>query len=95
MGFFGSYYELYEVMFDASLPLADRLECIRSIYFVYAGGLAERAAVLELTGFFMLWDLILHGLWIPSRPSFRGLIEAIHQSWIPNRASCSTRCLRR
>jgi hypothetical protein len=71
-GFFGSYYELYESLFDASLPLADRVACIRSIYFIYAGGLAERAAELELTGFFMLWDLVLHGFWNSSRPVIPG-----------------------
>ncbi len=70
--FFGSYYELYQFLFYASLPLADRLDCIRSIYFVYAGGLAERAAELELTGFFMLWDLVLHGFWNSSRPVIPG-----------------------
>jgi hypothetical protein len=71
-GFFGSYYELYELLFDASLPLADRLDCIRSIYFVYAGGLAEHAAQLELTGFYMLWDLVLDGFWNSSRPVIPG-----------------------
>lgn len=77
--FFGSYYELYEVMFDASLPLADRLECIRSIYFVYAGGLAERAAVLELTGFFMLWDLVLHGFWDSAQPRIPGTFPGTYR----------------
>jgi hypothetical protein len=70
--FFGEYYRLYRSLFDTTFPLADRLECIRSIYFVYAGGLAQRAAVLELTGFFMLWDLALHGFWNSSRPVIPG-----------------------
>jgi hypothetical protein len=63
---------LYESLFDASLPLADRVACIRSIYFIHAGGLAERAAELELTGFFMLWDLVLHGFWNSSRSVIPG-----------------------
>jgi hypothetical protein len=70
--FFGSRCELYESLFDASLPLADHLASIRSIYFVYAGGPAERTTKLELAGFFMLGDLVLHGFWNSSRPVIPG-----------------------
>jgi hypothetical protein len=74
------------------LPLADRLECIRSIYFVYAGGLGKRAAVLELTGFFMLWDLVLHGFWNSSRPMIPGTFPGTYRG-DPSKLDAESRLL--
>lgn len=65
---------LYEFLFDTSVPLANRLECVRSMYYVFSDFVA--AADLkpdpELSGFFMWWDFVLHGFWSPPRPFIAG-----------------------
>ncbi len=70
----GANLRLYEFLFDASIPLANRLECVRSMYHVYSDSVA--ASVVEpdpkLSGFFMWWDFVLHGFWTPPRPSVPG-----------------------
>jgi hypothetical protein len=70
-GMLGANLRLYEFLFDASIPLVNRLECVRSMYHVYSDFVA--AAVVQpdpkLSGFFMWWDSVLHGFWTPPRPS--------------------------
>ena len=65
---------LYEFVFDDSVPLPDRLECIRSMYYVYSDFVAKLEANPDpkLSGFFMWWDLLLTGFWTPPRPFVAG-----------------------
>jgi len=73
-GILGANLRLYEFVFDASVPLPDRLECIRSMYYVYSDFVAKSEAKPDpaLSGFFMWWDLVLHGFWTPPRPLVAG-----------------------
>jgi hypothetical protein len=74
-GILGENLRLYEFLFvDASVPLRNRLECIRSMYCVYSDFVAKSEANLnpDLSGFFMWWDLVLHGFWTPPRPFIAG-----------------------
>ena len=65
---------LYEYVFDNSVPLPDRLECIRSMYYVFSDFVAksEGEPDSDLTGFWMWWDLLLDGFWTPPKPFFPG-----------------------
>lgn len=69
-GILGANLRLYEFLFDASVPLPNRLECIRSMYHVYSDFVAKLEADPDpnLGGFWMWWDFILHGFWTPPRP---------------------------
>lgn len=69
-GILGEKLRLYEFVFDDSVPLPDRLECIRSMYYAYSDFAAKLEGKLDpsLSGFFMWWDLVLHGFWAPSKP---------------------------
>jgi hypothetical protein len=74
-GMWGANLRLYEFLFDPSVPLASRLSCIRSMYHVYADYVSklEREPDPEIeSGFYMWWDLILHGFWNSSRPVIAG-----------------------
>jgi hypothetical protein len=73
-GILGANLRLYEYFFDASIPLPDRLECIRSMYHVYSDFVAKSEIVPDpnLSGFWMWWDLILHGFWTPPKPFIPG-----------------------
>jgi hypothetical protein len=73
-GILGANLRLYEFLFDASVPLPDRLECIRSMYHVYSDFVAKLQTDLppDLSGFFMWWDLTLHGFWTSPRPFIAG-----------------------
>jgi hypothetical protein len=73
-GILGANLRLYEFLFDASVPLPDRLECIRSMYYVYSDFVAqlETEPDPDLSGFLMWWDLVLHGFWTPPKPYVAG-----------------------
>lgn len=73
-GILGENLRLYEFLFDTSVPLPNRLECIRSMYCVYADFVAksEEEPDPDLGGFWMWWDLVLHGFWSPPRPFAAG-----------------------
>jgi hypothetical protein len=64
-GVLGENLRLYEFLFDPSIPLPSRLGCVRSMYSVYSGFVAKMKTAPDpnLSGFFMWWDLILHGFW--------------------------------
>ncbi len=70
-GMWGANLRLYEFLFDSSVPLAARLSCIRSMYHVYSDYVSkletEPDPDSDLSGFYMWWDLILHGFWDSSR----------------------------
>jgi hypothetical protein len=73
-GMLASRHSLHEFLFDASVPLPNRLGCIRSIYSVYSDfvGLLEVDPDPHLSGLWMLWDLVLHGFWMPPKPFVPG-----------------------
>jgi hypothetical protein len=73
-GILGANLRLYEFFFDSSVPLADRVACIRSMYHVYSDFVSKLETELapDLSGFFMWWDLILHGFWDSTRPCVAG-----------------------
>jgi hypothetical protein len=70
----GAHLRLYEFLFDSSVPLPMRLECIRSMYHVYSDFVAKLETDLppDLSGFWMWWDLVLHGFWTPPKPFVAG-----------------------
>jgi hypothetical protein len=65
LGILGANLRLHEFIFDTSVPLRNRLACIRSMYCVYSDFVSHLQTELssELSGFFMWWDLILHDFW--------------------------------
>jgi hypothetical protein len=73
-GMLGANLRLYEFIFDASVPLENRLACIRSMYHVYSGFVSHLKTELgpDLSGFFMWWDLVLHGFWTSDKPYLSG-----------------------
>jgi hypothetical protein len=73
-GILGARLRLYEFLFDSSVPLPNRVECIRSMYWVYSDFVAKSEADPDpdLSGFWMWWDLVLDGFWIPPRPFVAG-----------------------
>lgn len=73
-GMLGANLRLYEFVFDASIPLPARLECIRSMYRIFADFVAKSEASPreELSSFWMWWDLVLHGFWTHERPVVPG-----------------------
>jgi hypothetical protein len=69
-GILGENLRLYEFLFDVSVPLPIRLECIRSMYWVFSDFVAKMKGAPDpgAGGFFMWWDLILHGFWAAPKP---------------------------
>jgi hypothetical protein len=62
-GILGENLRMYELLWDSSVPLPKRVQCIRSMYCVYSDFVAlSKVEVLE-NCFDMWWDLILHGFW--------------------------------
>ena len=84
-GILGGRLRLHEFLFDATIPLPERLECIRSMYHVYSDFVAklETDPGPELSGFEMWWDLVLGGFWIPPKPfvpgTYRGDVSKLDQ----------------
>jgi hypothetical protein len=74
-GMWGANLRLYEFLFAPSVPLESRLNCIRSMYYVYSDYVSQlkREPDPEVeSGIYMWWDLILHGFWDLSRPVVPG-----------------------
>jgi hypothetical protein len=69
-----SFHSLYRLVFADAVPLPSRLECIRSMYFVYSDFVARSESEPDpnLSGFFMWWDFLLHGFWSLDRPVIPG-----------------------
>jgi hypothetical protein len=63
-GILGANLRLYELLWDSSVPLSQRVECIRSMYSVYSDFVSASNEDVSKTGFFMWWDFILHGFWV-------------------------------
>lgn len=62
-GILGFSVRLYELLWDPSVRLPQRVGCIRSMYSVYSDFVSASNAEVKETGFFMWWDFILHGFW--------------------------------
>jgi hypothetical protein len=74
-GMWGVNLRLHELLFGPPVPLTSRLDCIRSMCHVYSDYVSKlkREPDPEIeTGFYMWWDLILHGFWDSSRPVIAG-----------------------
>jgi hypothetical protein len=73
-GMLGANLRLYEFIFAPSVPIENRLECIRSMYHVYFNFVTHLQTDLgpNLSGFYMWWDLLLHGFWTSDKPHFPG-----------------------
>jgi hypothetical protein len=66
-GIWGENLRLYEFLFDSSVPLETRVGCIRSMFHVfsdYVSKLEPEPDPNTESGFYMWWDLILHGFWV-------------------------------
>ena len=77
-GMWGARLRLYEFLFNSVVPLESRLNCIRSMFHVYSDYVSklEREPDPEVeSGFYMWWDLILHGFWDSSRPVISGTLR--------------------
>lgn len=56
-----------EILFDATLPLSKRLECIRAMYHVYSDFVALSKVEVVANCFDMWWDLLAHDFWFQHR----------------------------
>jgi len=66
-GIWGEAVRSYELVFATSVPLSQRLACIRSMYVVYKDYVPTFPTAPGLSGFNMWWDLLLHGFWSAPR----------------------------
>jgi hypothetical protein len=62
-GMLGENLRLYELLWDSSVPLEQRVQCIRSMYSVYSDFVSKSKVELMENCFDMWWDLILYGFW--------------------------------
>jgi hypothetical protein len=58
-GLLGESLRLYEFLWDSSIPLQRRIQCIRSLYSVFSDFVVLSNVKPRNTGFYMWWDLIL------------------------------------
>ena len=54
---------IHSVLWDSSIPVRERLECIRSTYFVFADFVAKSEVEEMETCFYMWWDLLGDAFW--------------------------------
>lgn len=62
-GLLGENLRLHELLWDSSVPLEERVQCIRSMYSVYSDFVSKSEVEAMENCFDMWWDLILHGFW--------------------------------
>ena len=62
-GIFGENLRLYELLWDPSVPLENRIQCIQSMYSVYSDFVSTSKVEMMVNCFDMWWDMILHGFW--------------------------------
>jgi hypothetical protein len=63
-GILGENLRLHELLWDSSVPLEMRIQCIRSMYSVYSDFVSTSKVEVMENCFHMWWDLILHGFWV-------------------------------
>lgn len=56
-------FELQTVLWDKGVPLQERIDCIRSMYRVFADFVENREVGTSEGCFFMWWDFICWGFW--------------------------------
>lgn len=81
----GADFDLVQYLWDDSVALNDRLECIRSMYFVYSDFVAKSDVEIMENCFDMWWDLVGTSFWFqpgffdrnrpPSAPASRRMKE--------------------
>lgn len=71
-GIFGENLRLYELLWDSSVPLEQRVQCIRSMFSVYSDFVSISKVEVMENCFDMWWDLILHGFWFQQKLFERG-----------------------
>jgi len=59
----GESLEIHSVLWDPSIPLESRLQCIRSMYFVFRDFVAKSQVEEMETCFYMWWDLLADAFW--------------------------------
>ena len=62
-GILGENLRLYELLWDSSVPVDQRVQCIRSMFSVYSDFVSKSKAEVMVGCFDMWWDLILYGFW--------------------------------
>lgn len=66
-GIFGENLRLYELLWNSAVPLEQRINCIRSMFFVYSDFVSKSEEEVMAGCFDMWWDLILHGFWFQQK----------------------------
>jgi hypothetical protein len=59
----GADFDLIDHLWDNTVPLNDRLECIRSIYVVYSDFVSKSDVEIMENCFYMWWDLMADSFW--------------------------------
>lgn len=62
-GIWGANLRLHELLWDSSVPLEQRVQCIRSMFFVYSDFVSKSTVEVMENCFYMWWDLILDSFW--------------------------------
>jgi hypothetical protein len=65
-GIFGENLRLYELLWNSSVLLEQREQCIRSMFSVYSEFVSKSEEEMA-SCFDMWWDLILHGFWFQQK----------------------------
>jgi len=66
-GILGENLRLYDLLWHSSVPLEQREQCIRSMFFVYSDFVSKSEEEAMASCFDMWWDLILHGFWFQQK----------------------------
>ena len=63
-GLFGENLRIHRFLWNDTVELEDRLQCIRSMYFVFADFVGSSKIAEVDSAFFMWWDLFLFSFWV-------------------------------
>jgi hypothetical protein len=70
-GILGANLRLHELLWNSSVALPQRLQCVRSMCSVYSDFVSVSKLEASQTGFFMWWDLILIDFWVEQKLEHR------------------------
>jgi hypothetical protein len=62
----GADFDLIDYLWNSAVPLGRRIECIRSMYFVYSDFVSKSDVEMMENCFDMWWDLMAHSFWCQS-----------------------------
>jgi hypothetical protein len=68
-------FNLVENLWDNSVALSDRIECIRSMYFVYSDFVAKSDVAIMENCFDMWWDLLGTSFWLQTNFFYRSELQ--------------------